>query len=85
MTEDQITNYYLIGCLVQFLYILYTLATKKDKEGNLKIATLDEEAKKAGIPAVWPMFVFFGFMTIAFWPLWLVSKVISIGKKGIWK
>ncbi|MNV35146.1 hypothetical protein D3C71_1265820 [compost metagenome] len=85
MTDDQLTNIYLTGAAVQFLYILYTLATKKDKKGNLKITTLDAEAKKDGIPAVWPMFVFFGAMTIAFWPLWLINKFISIAKKGIWK
>lgn len=86
MTDDQITNIYLTGALVQFLYILYTIATKRDDKGIVKITTLNEEAKKEGFDkVVWPLFFFFGLMTIAFWPLWLINKFISIAKKGIWK
>lgn len=86
MTDDQITNIYLTGAAVQFLYILYTIATKRNDKGIVKITTLNEEAKKEGFHAVvWPMFVFFAMMTIAFWPLWLINKFISIAKKGIWK
>ncbi|MNB99245.1 hypothetical protein D3C75_465230 [compost metagenome] len=86
MTDDQLTNIYLTGAAVQAIYILYTIATKRNDKGVVKITTLHEEAKKEGFDkVVWPMFFFFGAMTIMFWPLWLINKVISIGKKGIWK
>lgn len=85
MTDDQTIKYYLLGCAVQFTYILYTFATNKDEEGNYKALTMDREAKKEGFNGIWYMFIFFGAMTIMFWPLWLIKKLGVIFMKGIWK
>lgn len=78
MTDDQITNYYLLGCIVHIIYVAIRVCTKKKGQDQIRFKVAVQRMKDEGIMYMWPMFIFITVLTIVFWPLSLLNKVIDV-------